>query len=159
MPRRRPRALRAEHISRRPLPDESPVHRIHGLSRRATLVVRRVELLSDDYYLYPGATEKAIREYRAFLRPPGRRPLYPQNADCGCRGCSFDDVRHARDMLEKVLTRLPPRERAELRRLVRPLDAQYRRRTLPDPFVHRRKWCTEFWWYRCLTANARDPMS
>ncbi|MGW5482765.1 serine hydrolase domain-containing protein [Streptomyces sp. NPDC004008] len=40
-----------------------------------------------------------LRRYRAFPQPPGRRPLYPQDTECSCRGCSFDDVRHARDVL------------------------------------------------------------
>ncbi|MEU3228370.1 hypothetical protein ABZ695_35140 [Streptomyces sp. NPDC006976] len=66
-----------------------------------------------------------------------RRPgsLYPRYAGCSCRGCSFDDVRHARDVLELVLRELPARPRAELKRHVAVLDAAYLERTLPDPFT------------------------
>lgn len=111
---------------------EVPV-RIHGLSSRASLAVQRVELLSNDYYLSPGATGKALRRYWAFLYPAGSRPLYPQDAACRCRSCALDDVRHARDVLEQALGLLPSREGAELRRVVQQLDDLYRRRTLPIP--------------------------
>lgn len=114
----------------------------------------RVERLSAGFYLHPGATDRALRRYREFLHPPGRRPLYPRESSCSCSGCSFEDVRHARDVLEEVLERLPGRARAELGRLVRPLDAVFLRRTLPDPFAHRRRWRTEFWWYRRLAEGS-----
>jgi hypothetical protein len=139
MPRKRPGALRAQQTIQRPVAGEFPV-RIHGLSSRASLAVHRAELLSNDYYVYPGATGTALRRHRAFLHLAGRRPLYPQYAVCSWRGCAFDDVRHARDVLEQVLGPLPSGEGAELRRLVQPLDDRYRRRTLPDPFAHRRTW-------------------
>lgn len=41
----------------------------------------RVEGLSADYHLSPGATDRALRRYRAFVDTPGRRPLYPQDAE------------------------------------------------------------------------------
>ncbi|MFD4658670.1 hypothetical protein ACFWP2_23920 [Kitasatospora sp. NPDC058444] len=129
----------------------APPPRIHGLSARASLAVHRIEARSDSWYLTSGATDRALRRFRAFLHPPGRRPLYPQESMVtSCPGCAFDDVRHARDVLQEVLDRLPPRARAELARLVRPLDTALRDRTLPDPFAHRRQWRTEFWWYRRL---------
>ncbi|MFF7473950.1 hypothetical protein [Streptomyces sp. NPDC008092] len=150
MPRKRPGALRAEQSLRavRGLPPE----RIHGLSARTSVVIDRVETFSGDYYVHPGATDRALRRYRAFLRPPGRRPLYPQDAECSCRGCSFDDVRHARDVLEKVLRQLPPRPRAQLGRHVRALDAGYVGRTLPDPFAADRQWRPDLWWRRRLAG-------
>lgn len=58
-----------------------------------------------------------------FLEQPGRRPLYPQHVECSCRGCSIDDVGHARDVLEPVPAQLPVRARSELRRQVAPLDS------------------------------------
>ncbi|MFJ4190584.1 hypothetical protein [Kitasatospora sp. NPDC089509] len=112
--------------------------------------MHRVEYLHPSFYIHPGGTDRALRRYREFLHPPGKSPLYPQEAVCSCSGCSFDDVRHARDVLEEVLERLPERARAELGRLVKPLDAVFLRRTLPDPFAHRRQWRTRFWWYRRL---------
>lgn len=127
--------------------------RIHGLSLRTSRAIDRVERLSDDYHLCPGATGHALRRYRAFLRPAGRRHRYPQDSECGCRGCSFDDVRHARDVLESVLRQLPPRPRAELRDRVRALDAEYAVRTLPDPFARQRQWGAHRWWRRRLAGG------
>ncbi|MBP2341811.1 hypothetical protein JOF58_000671 [Streptomyces cinnamonensis] len=112
--------------------------------------MHQAEHLSDSFNIHPGATDSALRRYRAFLHPPGRRPLYPRESFCSCTWCSFDDVRHARDVLE----RLPERARAELGRLMRPMDAVFLRRTLPDPFVHRRQWRTGFWWYRRLVDRS-----
>ncbi|CAM5514972.1 hypothetical protein STENM223S_03177 [Streptomyces tendae] len=150
MPRKRPGALRAEQ----PLHVVwgLPPERIHGLSARTSVAIDRVERLSGDYYVYPGATDRALRQYRAFLQPPGRRPLYPQNAECSCRGCSFDDVRHARDVLEEVLRQLPPRPRAQMQSQVRALDAKYVERTLPDPFAADRQWRSDLWWRRRLVG-------
>lgn len=148
MPSRRPGALRAEQSPR--VPWSVPPPRIHGLSSRTGVAIDRVERLSDDYYLYPGATDRALRRYAAFLRPPGRRPLYPQETGCSCRGCSFEDIRHARDVLEEVLRRLPPRPQGELRDRVRALDVGYAGRTLPDRFTVRRPWRPDRWWWRRL---------
>ncbi|MFF8729203.1 hypothetical protein ACF073_22280 [Streptomyces sp. NPDC015171] len=153
MPRRQPGALRARQVPR--VPRGLHVERIHGLSLRTSLAIERVERLSGDYYLYAGATDRALRRYRQFLRPPGRRPRYPQEEGCGCRGCSFRDVRHARDVLDDVLRRLPPGPRAELGHRVRALDAEYVARTLPDPLAEGRRWRADLWWRRRL-ANGPE---
>ncbi|WP_149826370.1 hypothetical protein [Streptomyces tailanensis] len=150
MPRNRPGALRTapQHQHHRPRHWDSPApDRVHGLSARTSLAVHRYEALSTDYYVFPGVTDSALRRYRAFLRPPGRRPRYPFLDDCTCRGCSLRDVRHARAMLDTVLRDLPPRARAELRRLVAPLDVGYLARTLPDPLADALR---DPWWYRRL---------
>ncbi|SFH15643.1 hypothetical protein SAMN02787118_15033 [Streptomyces mirabilis] len=152
MPRRRPGALRAQHHGPR-IWEDPPPSRIHGLSAFTSLAIHRVERLSGDYYVFPGATVLALRRYEGFLQPSGRRPLYPQDAHCSCRGCSFDDVRHARDVLEEVLQQLPFRSRAELKRQVASLDAVYLERTLPDPFADRRQWRADLWWRRRLTVG------
>ncbi|THC51748.1 hypothetical protein E7X58_12035 [Streptomyces sp. A1499] len=109
-----------------------------------------MEWRSGDYYVYPGATEGALRRYQEFLAPQARGPLYPRYARCSCRGCSFDDVRHARDVLELVLQKLPPRPRLELKRQVMSLDTAYVGHTLPDPFAHQRQWRSDLWWRRRL---------
>lgn len=149
MPRRGPGALRVEQCGPRVWEDLSP-DRVHGFSARTSLAIHRVEWLFADYYLYPGAAEHALRRYREFLaqRRPGS--LYPRYAGCSCRGCSFDDVRHARDVLELVLRELPVRPRAELKRHVAVLDAAYLERTLPDPFTRDRQWRPGLWWRRRL---------
>ncbi|MEV6592311.1 hypothetical protein [Streptomyces acidicola] len=151
MPRKRPGALRAQQNPR--FAWSLPPARIHGLSARTSIAIDRVERLSGDYYIYPGATERALRQYRVFLQPPGRRPLYPQDAECSCRGCSFDDVRHVRDVLQEVVRQLPARPRAELERQVRALDASYVERTLPDPFATHRQWRSDLWWRRRLAGG------
>ena len=157
MPRRRPGALRAARPPRA-LRWDLPPARIHGLSARTSLAIARVEGLPDDYYVYSGATDRALRRYRQFLRPEGRRPRYPQDSECSCRGCSFDDVRHARDVLDETLSRLPPRPRAELAGLIADLDATYLRRTLPDPFAAERQWQADLWWRRRLAGGREEPL-
>lgn len=153
MPRRRPGALRDRHDGPRwwasPPPD-----RIHGLSARTNLAIHRLEG-SQEAYLFPGATRYALQHYADFLKASRRRPLYPRPSDCNCQGHSFEDVRHSRDILAKVLEILPPGPRAELGNRVRVLDAEFLRRTLPDPFADRRSWRTELWWYRRIERSDR----
>ncbi|MFC7330734.1 hypothetical protein [Marinactinospora rubrisoli] len=153
MPRKRPSALRAEPTLRHAVWSSGLLAKIPGLSLRATRQVYRVEALSLDYVLFPGATWLALRRYRAFVAAAGRRPRYPMAADCSCRTCAMDDARHARDVLETVAQRLPPRPRAELRRLLRPLDARYLRCTLPDPALSRRIDPGERWWNRRIAVG------
>src|SRR5690349_20075712 len=143
MPRRRPDALRAARPPRA-LRWDLPPARIHGLSARTSLAVARVEGLPDDYYVYSGATDRAL-------------PRYRQDSECSCRGYSVDDVRHARDVLDETLSRLPPRPRAELARLIADLDATYLRRTLPDPFAAERQWQADLWWRRRLAGGREEP--
>ncbi|MCM2416210.1 hypothetical protein [Streptomyces sp. RKAG290] len=57
---------------------------------------------------------------------------------------------NSRDILQEALCSLPQPSRAELRRVVAGLDAELRRRTLPDPHAYRRlPWHGE-WWHRRL---------
>ncbi|MFE2100614.1 hypothetical protein [Streptomyces sp. PTD9-10] len=152
MPRNRPGALRGAH---RTTPgsrvrEEPPPARIPGLSGRTSLAIHRAERLSPGRWFSPGATETALRRYRAFLHPPGRRPRYPRESYCaGCPGCALDDVREARDALAEILPLLPPRARAELQRTLTPLDHRYLRLTLPDPLATP----TEPWWHRRLASG------
>ncbi|MEU3463994.1 hypothetical protein ABZ721_29085 [Streptomyces sp. NPDC006733] len=149
MPRRRPGALRAAN----PAP---PVWgpgtaRIPGLSERTCAEIERAEREHDDAWpglwdgLWEGAVEAALKNYRAFLRRPGRYldlcfPASPHP------GSALVDVANARDILEEALHRLPPAARAELGRLVAGLDAELRRRTLPDPYAWRRRPWPGAWW-------------
>src|SRR5262245_44075577 len=114
MPRNRPRTLRVAPRRHARAWEGVPPGRIGRLSTRTSLAIHRVERDSADYYVYTGATALALSRYRAFVLSPGRRPLYPQDAECSCRGCSLDDVRHARDVLDGVLQQLPARARVEL---------------------------------------------
>ncbi|UCM88018.1 hypothetical protein [Streptomyces marincola] len=87
----------------------------------------------------------AIERYEGFLRQPGR-PLYLPWPDCPC--C---DVVDARDILQLALDQLPPLSRAALQKLVSRLDADLRRRSLPDPDALRdNEWQAAHWWRRRL---------
>ncbi|WP_082317810.1 hypothetical protein [Streptomyces sp. NRRL WC-3549] len=148
MPRRRPGALRAED----PVP---PVWgpwtgHVPGLSERACAEVARVEREQGELdVLWVGAVEAALRHYRAFLRQPGRHlGLYFESSPHP--ESSLVDVANARDLLQEALRLLPAPTRAELGRLVAPLDAQLRRRTLPDPHAWRRFWRGDEWWHQRL---------
>jgi hypothetical protein len=154
MPRRRPSALRSEQATNHP--KQHPPIRIAGLSPASSWAVRTAELANPDYYLFAGATATALECYRRFVSAPGRRPLYPEPALCSCRGCLFDDVRHARDVLELALAALHGQARSELRREVARLDARYLRRTLPDPHTRHRNEGAP-WWYGRLTAPHGTP--
>jgi hypothetical protein len=142
MPRRRPGALRAEaalyDCSR-----QIPPLKIRGLSDRTAWAVHLAESADKDYYLSPGATARALDRYREFLGTPKRRPLKQEENVCNCRGCAFDDVTLAREVLEHVIQVVPGRARAELRGTVAGMDAEYRERTVLNPFprkVHGRLW-------------------
>ncbi|TXS52321.1 hypothetical protein [Streptomyces sp. t39] len=167
MPRKRPGALRALqkeppvfHRGARPWWNESfPVPwptRLDRLSGRSVSAVHRTECRRPyDEGLWPGATATALESYRRFLALPGR-PLYLRLSICGCTGCDLqDDVAAARDVLELVLRRLPPRARKELAALLAPLDEELSRRTLPDPFAHRRPWRGDGWWHRRIYHESR----
>lgn len=123
--------------------------RLDRLSARTVSAVHRAECgRHGDDGLWPGVTAMALRSYRSFLARPGRW-LYPAFSVCGCRTCAVpDDVAVARDVLELVLLRLPSRARRELAALLEPLDEELERRTLPDPFAHRRPWRGDAWWHR-----------
>ncbi|MEU3882586.1 hypothetical protein [Streptomyces californicus] len=153
MPRRRPGALRAEH--RVPPAGLPGAGRIPGLSARACAEILRVERDHHDCRpglrdgLWEGAVEDALRQYRAFLRQPGRYldlcfPASPHP------GSSLVDVAYARDVLEEALRSLSRPSRAELGRVLAPLDAELFRRTLPDPYAHRHAEPGSAWWHRRL---------
>ncbi|MGW6913882.1 hypothetical protein ACWGB8_08695 [Kitasatospora sp. NPDC054939] len=74
----------------------------------------------------------ALGLYERFLRRPGRW-LYVRRTDCPC--C---DVVTGRDELQAVIEALPTSARRELSRVVARLDAEFERRTLPDPHASER---------------------
>lgn len=84
MPCRRPSALRTQQLGRPRRWDKPPPERIHCLSARNSIAIHRVEQLGSSF-LYPGAIDQALRRYEAFLGAPGRRPLYPQDEECGSK--------------------------------------------------------------------------
>lgn len=101
-----------------------------------------------------GSTATALTSYRDFVTS-GRGPLYPNFAlfPC-CPGCSQNDIRFVRDVLEEAIAALPLGPRGELRRLVGALDRLYRERTLPDPlFPTGGPWAGLGWWHRRLDTG------
>ncbi|MEU3481054.1 hypothetical protein ACI2LO_29705 [Streptomyces sp. NPDC033754] len=49
-----------------------------------------------------------------------------------------------RDDLEQVMLRLPPGAKRDLGRLISRIDAEFERRTLPEP--HDIEWAMDDWW-------------
>src|SRR5438067_10061682 len=144
MPRRRPGAVRADQPSRDRIGQSSSL--IRGAGRGPWAKIDRVQarrVIWGILVTYP------LHRYRSFLRQPGRW-LYVQWTD------SNVDPQDARDELERVMTVLPPRTRAELRRIVAPLDAEFRRRTLPDPHAASNEWRAAAWWRQRMYETPQD---
>ncbi|MDF6044636.1 hypothetical protein LRD69_21310 [Streptomyces sp. JH14] len=108
------------------------------------------------YEIFPGVTAVALGRCRSFFRLPGRT-LYPGLADRPCRGCSLDDVTHARDVPADILAALPPRLQTEPGRLIARIDAELLRRTLPDPRAPGCPWRREASWRMRLYDGVVDP--
>lgn len=158
MPRNRPGTLRGAHLHVGPVWSQRILEPIRGLSSATSLAIFRLEQSLGNYYVYVGSTRRALTDYRAFVSTRG--PSYPMPVECECSHCPFDSVVHARDVLEHVLERLPVRAKAELRRVVRRLDAEFLRRTLPDPFGRSHFWNRieygaqpDPWWYGRLPGR------
>ncbi|MFG2874388.1 hypothetical protein ACGFYU_05145 [Streptomyces sp. NPDC048337] len=98
---------------------------------------------------YP--VEDLLRRYRAFLARPGGR-LRLTAAVCPAPGCALDDVAEVRDQLADAYRALPPEARRALGRVLKRLDAEFRRRTLPDPDAPAvdRTGLPRPWWHRRL---------
>jgi len=134
MPRRRPKAVRAERWRPR---KHVPVRRISDVSARTRAAVRRVEA----EYLWPDAVADALSRFEWAFRQPERYLTGPYESP----GIEIED---GRDDLEVALQRLPRGARADLGRLVERIDVEYERRTFPNP-----GWVSEWtagrwWWWR-----------
>lgn len=130
MARRRPSAVRAglrTHPQR--LLDERPI--IDGLSRSTLRLIAGWELAHD---LWPGWIAESLTAWRRMAALPQRRldRLNEDGHGCGDPHCCPDPY-GVRSRLEHVLQSLPRNARRELATLIAPLDAQLRRRIVPDP--------------------------
>ncbi|MFJ4777829.1 hypothetical protein [Streptomyces sp. NPDC088762] len=150
MPRRRPGALRAErgtYGDRRPpawtraLP---PVDRLPSDAAAAA------------HWARPGRADEIadlLSRYRTFLRRPGSPLLLAPSPCPACPGCARDDIAVVRDELADLHRALPPVARTALGRVLRGLDAQFRRRTLPEWDPPADRWADWSgrplgWWHR-----------
>lgn len=127
MPRRRPHALRAVYIPRRPTP------RARGLPRasaRLAGAVRRWEQ-------HPGQIAWALKVWTDAVRDPHDRYY---------RDRSWEFPFEVRETLESALRGLPRRAARELFDLVRPLDETYLANTANNPFAAR----GDPWWHKRL---------
>ncbi|MER7821329.1 hypothetical protein ABTX85_01940 [Streptomyces sp. NPDC096097] len=92
-----------------------------------------------------------LRRYRAFLRRPGSR-LRLTYAGCPAPSCAIDDVAAVRDELADAYRTLPPVARRALGHVLRPLDREFRRRTVldRDAATTDRSGDPRPWWHRRL---------
>ena len=120
MARKPPGAVRAS-LPVRPRTDRK-FSTIPGLPRWALADIHRAEAT----LLRPGDVGAALRELREYARVAHR---YQARWTLRCLCCEP----MTRDTLDSALLALPPRSRAALRALIRPLDALILQKTLPDP--------------------------
>ncbi|MEV0703661.1 hypothetical protein AB0I53_37885 [Saccharopolyspora sp. NPDC050389] len=134
MPRRSPGALRAEQAV---IAGIRPSGRIRGAGRGPWAELDRVEARRL-YWLV--LVSRPLDRYRRFLRQSGRWLYIP----------AYDSPANpvtARDALERAMPRLSPRARAELRRMLAPLDEEFRRCTIRHPRAPAMsEWNAEAWW-------------
>ncbi len=106
------------------------------MSARTRSAVRRVEA----EHLWPGAVAATLSHFERAFREPGRYLSGPYESP----GIEIED---GRGDLDEVLRHLPGGARVDLGRLVARIDAEFERRTLPDP-----DWASEWtagrWWWR-----------
>ncbi|MFI0965913.1 hypothetical protein ACH4S8_31640 [Streptomyces sp. NPDC021080] len=155
MPRRRPGAIRAAR-ERRPPQWARELPPVDRLSRDASAAIHLLEHGGQHHEVQPGWTAHFLYSYRQFLRQRGRKLRLTASECPACPGCQYDDVAVVRDGLEHITGVLPLPARTELRQLLAGLDAEFRRRTLPDPDPsHWVDWSGSPypWWHRRLYAG------
>lgn len=130
MPRRRPKAVRAERWRPR---WQDPVLRVPGVSARTRAAIRRIE----DQQTWPNAVAKALSCIEWAFKQPGR---YLDASPFDSPG-----VGDARDDLEWAMLHLPPGAKRDLGRLITRIDEEFERRTLPEPNYN--EWATTCWWW------------
>ncbi|MFJ3932013.1 MULTISPECIES: hypothetical protein [unclassified Streptomyces] len=135
MPRRRPGGLRHERWRPR---GYVAVRRVPHVSARTRAAVRRVE----EQRLRPGLVAEALDRFAAAFSRSGR---YLDASEVWQPGLEIED---ARDDLDDVMRHLPEGARADLGRLVARIDAEFERRTLPDPGRVPVSTAGRWWWWR-----------
>ncbi|MFD5163549.1 hypothetical protein ACFWMJ_36795 [Streptomyces hawaiiensis] len=107
------------------------------MSARTRAAVRRVEA----EHLWPDAVAVALHRFECAFRQPGRFLDGPYDSP----GIEIED---GRDDLEVALRYLPGGARADLGRLVARIDAEFERRTLPNPGRVGEWTAGRWWWWR-----------
>jgi hypothetical protein len=135
MPRKRPGIIRQARAHRATWRTEPHVPGLPGLAQQE---VSQIGLWTARDWarsgLWPGAVAEAFTGWSATARNPARRQFHP----CGCCG------RSSRTILQEALDQLPGPSAAALAALIKPLDEQYRNRTLPNPLITENR----PWWER-----------
>ncbi|MFE6338593.1 hypothetical protein ACFVOK_36150 [Streptomyces sp. NPDC057798] len=93
------------------------------MSARTRAAIRRVE----DLELWPNAVADALARFERAFQQPGR---YLNASEVSSPGMEVED---ARDVLEQAMLHLPCGARRDLGRLIGRIDAEFERRTLPEP--------------------------
>ncbi|GAA3045118.1 hypothetical protein GCM10017562_02970 [Streptomyces roseofulvus] len=109
--------------------------RVRGVSARTRAAIRRVE----DQEMWPNAVAKALSRLEWAFQQPGR---YLNASETPSPGLEVED---ARDDLELAMRLLPLGARRDLGRLIKRIDEEYERRTLPEP--NNTAWAVFGWWW------------
>ncbi|WP_311774553.1 hypothetical protein [Streptomyces sp. AK010] len=107
------------------------------MSARTRAAIRRVEA----EHLWPGAVAVDLSRFERAFGEPGRHLSGPYESP----GIEIED---GRDDLDEVLRYLPGGARVDLGRLVARIDAEFERRTLPDPGRASEWTAGRWWWWR-----------
>ncbi|MFJ9428809.1 hypothetical protein ACIRQY_04005 [Streptomyces sp. NPDC101490] len=87
----------------------------------------------------PDAVALALSRFERAFQQPGR---YLNASEACSPGMEVED---ARDDLERAMLHLPPGARRDLGRLITRIDAEFERRTLPEP--HYIELAVFGWWW------------
>ena len=104
------------------------VPHVPGLDRHSQYEISRIELKTAHDWarqgLWPGAIVEALTSWRTIARRPSTRIFLP----CCCG-------RHPRALLEEALDTVDISTARALTRLINEHDEEFRRRTIPDPYL------------------------
>lgn len=89
--------------------------------------------------MWPDAVANAIAQFERFLSQPGQYLTCSPSTSLG--------PEDARDDLQTALDLLPSGARRDLVRVIGRLDAEFERRTLPEP-VAPSGWAVGRWWWQ-----------
>ncbi|MEU6702129.1 hypothetical protein [Streptomyces wuyuanensis] len=121
------------------------MHRVPHVSSLTRAAIRRVE----ERRLRPGLVADALITFERAFSQSGR---YLDASRVWEPGLEIED---ARDDLDEVMRYLPKGASADLGRLITRMDAEFERRTLPDPGQMSEWTAGRWWWWRRM--RERQP--